>query len=220
MIFVIDKKEDNYSKYIKEVCIKWFPYLYNIHYNLGKSAKIKEGLQYLYYWLYNSDYSKYGIEIGNNRELYMKLIKRYSDTSIAQRITPSLPQDLSDEEWIKLIDICDFNTKINYIKSSLSEPPMKERFCQDANTLIEKYMHHIVKCKSGDDHYFCNAFNNAVNKVKQLMLINVCDHFRCYYIFIYNNIFILIYLKEKMNYLKIIFLIHNVFLNIELFYPT
>ncbi|GAW84157.1 variable surface protein, partial [Plasmodium gonderi] len=166
------KEDDHHIKYIKDKCLKWFPYLFQIHYK-SEQEKIK-GLQYMYYWIYRN-YTNQGIIKENIITLYKCLIKRYNDTSFAQ-VTgkPPLPDSIKGQQWEILIDICNLNTALNEIKNISFESSEKQGSCYYLKEHVDKCIENAAKCKSNASPNVCKIFENIKSEINQRMSEKGC----------------------------------------------
>ncbi|GAW84614.1 variable surface protein, partial [Plasmodium gonderi] len=166
------KEDDHHLKYIKRICLNWFPYLLQIQFKGEKERR--EGLQYMYYWLYRY-YKNDDIVEEDLNTLYKKLITRYNQTSFAQRTgKPTLPDDINGQQWEILIDICKLNTELNNIKKFLFDSSEKQIYCDYAKGRIDTCMQHIVACNSNSSPTICKIFINIKNEINEIILEKGC----------------------------------------------
>ncbi|GAW84430.1 variable surface protein [Plasmodium gonderi] len=169
----------NHLNIIKEynTCIKLMAYLFDIHSVRDNTLRIKNGLQYLYYLLYRDDQNslKYSKQIN---EIYKEFINLYYKTSTGDLIKPYSEINIFDNEWKKLRDIYDLNTKINYIKNynTCSETDR----CDCVDDCAETYMRHEDACLLNSGSHFCDALENIRNQYNNIPNITEeCDNLKC-----------------------------------------
>ncbi|GAW83955.1 variable surface protein [Plasmodium gonderi] len=167
------EKHDNDLIYINDICIKWYPYLNQIRYY--NEQEILKGLQYMYYWLYRN-YLSHGIKEENINRLYKKLIKRYSETSFAQKIDkPVLSDDLNRQEWKTLIGIINLSIALNEIKVFSFESSKKQSYCDYLNGCVSMCKHYIGECTRSASPNICDIFENIENQINDIILENGCN---------------------------------------------
>ncbi|GAW83929.1 variable surface protein [Plasmodium gonderi] len=131
---------------------------------------IKFSCMYLYYWLYYYNNEKRNTEKVN--ELYKALIS--ADSTSHNTLCPQSDYTtITEDVMLKLKDLHNMYTKINYIQNNSS--PQSENKCNDANECAKLYMKYKVSCESNSYPDFCYELINVRETYNALSTTNCFD---------------------------------------------
>ncbi|GAW84668.1 variable surface protein [Plasmodium gonderi] len=157
------------------ICPKTIKYLFTIHGSINNLYK--DGLKYLYYWLYmdqlNAEESS-----DNVKKIYEKLLSIYNKSDVGTMRPNALQDNIDGDEWEKIKDLCDFFSIINDIRGSTFKRCSEQDKCRCAQISFDKYMRHHIKCKDNSSLLFCNVYENIESVFNELMLTNSCSKIR------------------------------------------
>ncbi|GAW82025.1 variable surface protein [Plasmodium gonderi] len=177
----IKNKRQNlkYFKVIENICDKLVAYLFKIHDELGNASRIKEGLIYLYYWMYKN-YQKTGKDSNYIKEIYNELIKEYYETGIGKLFKPTPDINIFDELWIKPEDISDWFTKFKDIEKCTLMSLSEEHTCKCVHECYRTYIEKINTCKNYVKPNSCNILENIRTLYSNInKIIDKCINVNC-----------------------------------------